>query len=96
MPERVEPGGFANIQRTWRTGDHVELDLPLTKRVEPIRLATPEHRRIAEWSARIVCHHGQAKKVTSQQLLAAKRIGSTELASRNHGCTFDDAAGYGF
>jgi hypothetical protein len=36
----VIPGTFAAIHRQWRTGDRIELDLPMTKRLEPI---DPQH-----------------------------------------------------
>ena len=36
QPRSVRPGTFAAIQRTWRTGDHVELELPLSVRLQRI------------------------------------------------------------
>ena len=30
------PGRFASLRREWKTGDRVELELPLTMRLEPI------------------------------------------------------------
>ena len=32
----VEPGTFVALRREWKTGDHIDLDLPLTKRLETI------------------------------------------------------------
>jgi uncharacterized protein len=32
----LTPGQFASVQRTWKDGDRVELELPLTLRLEPI------------------------------------------------------------
>jgi len=32
----AEPGRFASIRRTWKSGDRVELELPLKMRLEPI------------------------------------------------------------
>ncbi len=40
-PRSVQPGTFAAIQRLWRTGDHVELELPLTMRLEAIDAQHP-------------------------------------------------------
>jgi DUF1680 family protein len=37
---KLTPGVFAELHRTWRTGDRIELDLPRTTRLEPI---DPEH-----------------------------------------------------
>jgi DUF1680 family protein len=36
------PGGFAAIRREWRTGDRIELELPLTQRLESIDAANPQ------------------------------------------------------
>ena len=36
----VIPGTFAAIHRTWNDGDHVEVDLPMTSRLEPV---DPQH-----------------------------------------------------
>jgi DUF1680 family protein len=38
----VTPGSFAAIRREWRTGDRVELDLPMTTRLEPIDPRHPQ------------------------------------------------------
>ena len=32
----VEPGTFVALRREWKTGDYIDLDLPLTKRLEAI------------------------------------------------------------
>jgi DUF1680 family protein len=37
---KVTPGTFAEVHRNWRTGDRIELDLPLVTRLEPV---DPEH-----------------------------------------------------
>jgi DUF1680 family protein len=36
------PGGFAAIRREWRTGDRIELELPLTQRLESVDAAHPQ------------------------------------------------------
>jgi DUF1680 family protein len=38
----MTPGSFASVRRPWNTGDRVELDLPMTMRIEPI---DPRHRQ---------------------------------------------------
>jgi uncharacterized protein len=40
MPIEITPGTFAAIHRQWKTGDRIELDLPMTTRLEPI---DPQH-----------------------------------------------------
>jgi uncharacterized protein len=36
VPLDLVPGTFAAVQRKWKTGDRIELDLPMTTRLEPI------------------------------------------------------------
>jgi len=76
VPEPVAPGNFATLSRTWRNGDQIELDLPLKKRLEPI---DPRHlSTVALLSGPLVLFAltDDSPKVTSQQLLAAKKIGA--------------------
>jgi len=40
LPREVVPGTFAAIHREWKSGDVVELNLPMTTRLEPI---DPQH-----------------------------------------------------
>jgi len=35
-------GKFATMRRQWKAGDHIEVELPLTKRLEPI---DPDNRK---------------------------------------------------
>ena len=39
--QRLESGRFASIRREWRSGDTIELELPLTRRLESIDAAHP-------------------------------------------------------
>jgi DUF1680 family protein len=36
VTERIDPGTFAAIRRTWRDGDRIELELPMPLRLEPV------------------------------------------------------------
>jgi uncharacterized protein len=36
VTQAVTPGHFATVEREWKTGDRIELDLPLTKRLESV------------------------------------------------------------
>lgn len=36
LPEELVPGTFMTIQREWKTGDRLALELPMTARLEPI------------------------------------------------------------
>jgi DUF1680 family protein len=67
--------GFTTILREWKTGDRIDLDLPLAKRLEPI---DPRHSdTVALLSGPLVLFAvGEtAPAVTRQQLLAAKNVG---------------------
>lgn len=39
---QVEPGRFAEIRRTWKSGDRVELELPFTTRLEAVDAQHPD------------------------------------------------------
>jgi uncharacterized protein len=72
------PGRFASIRREWKTGDRVELELPLTMRLEPI---DPRHTNtVALLRGPLVLvavkteQDGPAPKLTRGQLLAARRL----------------------
>ena len=70
------PGSFATLQRTWKNGDRVELELPLTKRLEPIDLRHPNTVALLCGPLVLFAITDKQPKVTSKQLLAAKQIGS--------------------
>ena len=76
IPEPVAPGSFATLQRTWRTGDHVELDLPLAKRLEAIDSRHPNTVALLSGPLVLFAITETPPKVTSQQLLAARKIGA--------------------
>lgn len=39
---QVEPGAFAEMRRTWKTGDRIELELPFTTRLEAVDAQHPD------------------------------------------------------
>jgi DUF1680 family protein len=43
VSERVQPGTFASIRRTWKDGDRVELELPMPLRVEQVDANHPNY-----------------------------------------------------
>jgi uncharacterized protein len=43
VSERVQPGTFAAIRRTWKDGDRVELELPMPLRVEQVDANHPNY-----------------------------------------------------
>ena len=42
LPLELVPGTFAIVARKWKTGDHIEIDLPMTIRLEPIDPTHPQ------------------------------------------------------
>jgi DUF1680 family protein len=72
----AEPGTFVALRREWKTGDHIDLDLPLTKRLEAI---DPRHTNtVALLSGPLVLFAiGETMpEVTGAQLLAAAKTGT--------------------
>lgn len=73
--EPVIAGKFAMLRRQWKTGDRIELDLPLKKRLEPV---DPRHTKtVALLSGPLVLFAvgSDAPVVTGPQLLSAKKTG---------------------
>ena len=69
------PGQFASIRRQWRTGDRVEVNLPMTMRLQPV---DSQHSGIVA----LLCGPlvlfaitDAAPTVTRRQILAAQKIG---------------------
>jgi hypothetical protein len=73
----VVPGAFAAVQREWKTGDRVELELPLRIRLEPLDPKHPD--LVATFSGPLVLFAtGDVERnPTRQQVLAAKKIGTS-------------------
>jgi hypothetical protein len=70
----VTPGNFTEIRREWKTGDQIDLDLPLQTRLEPI---DPRHvDTVALLSGPLVLFAltDSIPAVSRHQLLAAARI----------------------
>jgi DUF1680 family protein len=79
----VQPGSFARISRKWKTGDRIELELPLTTRLEAI---DPEHPNVVALLAGPLVLFAVTEgepNVTRAQLLAVKKTGpqSWEVAT---------------
>jgi DUF1680 family protein len=82
-----EPGKFASIRREWKSGDRVELELPLKARLESI---DPQHSdTVALLRGPLVLmavkpeQTGSLPKVTRAQLLAVNRVSEREWQVRS-------------
>jgi DUF1680 family protein len=67
--------GFSSVSRQWKTGDRIELHLPVSTRVEAIDAQHPEIVALMYGPLLLFPVGGSMPKVTRQQLLSAKRSG---------------------
>jgi hypothetical protein len=74
--EELLAGSFATLQREWRTGDRVELDLPLTKHLEPIDKRHPNTAALLSGPLVLFAITDAQPTISSKQLLAAKKLGA--------------------
>jgi uncharacterized protein len=77
-PGAAIPGSFARVQRKWKTGDRVELELPLTKRLEPIDPRHPKTVALLCGPLVLFAITESAPVVTGPQLLSAKKVGKQD------------------
>lgn len=85
VQDSVVPGGFAAVKRHWRAGDRIDLDLPLTKRLEPV---DPRHANtVALLSGPLVLFPiGEpSSAVSRQQLLSATKVGKSSWRAETAG-----------
>jgi len=75
VSEPVVPGSFATLRRQWKTGDRVEVDLKLTKRLEAIDARHPNTVALLSGPLVLFAITEAAPGVTRQQLLSAKKTG---------------------
>jgi len=69
------PGTFMTIRRQWRSGDRIELELPLNMRLEPIDARHPNTVALL-WGPQVLfAITGTRPGVTARALLAASRTG---------------------
>ncbi|WP_348268055.1 glycoside hydrolase family 127 protein [Edaphobacter paludis] len=87
--ELAIPRQFAAIRREWKTGDRVELELPLRMRLETIDAKYPDTVALLRGPLVLMAvkreHAAPLPKITREQLLAAKRVSERqwEVASSN-------------
>ncbi|HEX6772452.1 MAG TPA: beta-L-arabinofuranosidase domain-containing protein [Acidobacteriaceae bacterium] len=78
----VTPGQFAAIRRDWKSGDRIELELPLRLRLEPIDQQHPTTVALLRGPLVLMAVKQQQdaplRHLTREHLLAAKRIGQRQ------------------
>ena len=75
QPLEIVPGRFASLLRTWRTGDRIELELPMRMRLEAIDPQHPDTVALIYGPIVLFAITNMPKGVTRKQLLAVKRTG---------------------
>lgn len=70
----IVPGTFAAIHRQWTAGDHVELDLPMALRLEPVDPRHPQTVALLFGPLVLFAITDAQPALTRKDLLAAKRM----------------------
>jgi len=70
--QEAPAGAFASIQRQWKTGDRIDVELPLMTRLEPIDAQHPD--TVALLVGPLVLFGDQVPGLTRAKLLAAKKM----------------------
>jgi DUF1680 family protein len=71
---QIIPGTFASIQGQWKTGDRIELELPMTMRLEAIDRQHPQIAALAFGPLVLFAMTETQPSLTRGDLLAARRI----------------------
>jgi DUF1680 family protein len=75
LEETIAPQRFVAIRRQWRTGDRIELELPMRLRLEPIDERHPRTVALLYGPLVLFAIGGAAPSLTSRELLGAKKTG---------------------
>lgn len=74
VPAPATPGTFATLHRQWRTGDRVELELPMSKRLEAIDPRHPQTVALIFGPLVLFAVTDAQPVLTGADVLAAKRV----------------------
>ena len=77
VPTPVAGGTFAAVRREWKTGDRVELELPLRPRLEALDARHPDLVATLTGPLVLFAIGDVTPHVTRRQLLAATRVGTS-------------------
>jgi uncharacterized protein len=82
-------GSFAAVRREWKPGDRIDLELPLTKRLEAINERHPDTVALLCGPLVLFAVGETLPAVTRQQLLAAKNEGKQNWQTETAGTLLD-------
>jgi uncharacterized protein len=71
------PGTWANLDRTWKDGDRIELSLDMPLRLSPIDERHPRIVALLNGPVALFAIEPGSHTITRQQLLAAQRVGNS-------------------
>jgi uncharacterized protein len=74
--EAAQAGSFARLQRKWKDGDRLEVELPMAARLEPVDTQHPETVALMAGPLVLFAITGSQPAITRAQLLAAKKTGA--------------------
>ena len=89
VAEPVITGRFATIRRKWKSGDRIEVDLPLMKRLEPIDPLHPKTVALLCGPLVLFAITSAMPVVSGAQLLAAKKTASQRWQADTVAGSFD-------
>jgi hypothetical protein len=89
VEEMVQPGMFFPLRRKWKTGNRIELELPLRLRLEPIGERHPQTVALLSGPLVLFAMTDVAPAVTGKDLLAAQKVGSQKWQARAGGGNLD-------
>jgi DUF1680 family protein len=75
QPLELKPGTFATLRRTWKSGDRIELHLPMTTRLEAIDPQHPDIVALMYGPLVLFPVTNAVPSISRAQLLAAQRSG---------------------
>lgn len=78
-------GAFARVEREWKSGDRIELELPLKMRLEPIDSAHADTAALLSGPLVLFAIGDSQAQVTRAQLLAARKTGTQSWQAETAG-----------
>lgn len=85
----VTPGRFASIRRHWKSGDRIELELPLRTRLEGINPRQPETVALLSGPLVLFAVGATPSSVKKEELLSAKKVGPQKWEAKTATGTVD-------